>query len=81
MSMKVEVTVNGEPIRRVLIQNLTEKPSGVNTYRWTYVRTDADTAIGLLSAQQGSLEHVMEEGAMVLISKVAQAAAATEQPV
>lgn len=76
--MTVEVKVNGQPIRRVLIDNLTERPTGVNTYRWTYVRTDVPASEGLFSAQQGRLEHVMEDGAMALISKVAQAASETE---
>jgi hypothetical protein len=78
MSLEVEVTVNGEPIRRLLIDNLTERTAGVNTYRWTYVRLDAPMHISLLSAQQGRLEHVMEHGAMALISKVAQAASESE---
>ncbi len=76
--MKVEVSVNGKPIRRLLIENLTEQPTGVNTYRWTYAQLDAPVHVGLLSAQQGRVEHVMEDGAMVLISKVAQAASETE---
>lgn len=78
MSMQVEITVNGSPIRRVLIDNLTERPTGVNTYRWTYARTDVDASVGLFSAQQGRLDHVMEDGAMALIAKVAQAASETE---
>jgi hypothetical protein len=78
MSMTVEITVNGQPIRRLLIDNLTEQPTGVNTYRWTYARTDTDGVVGILSAQQGRLDHVMEDGAMSLISKVAQAASETE---
>lgn len=78
--MQVEITVNGHPIRRLLIDNLTERPTGENTYRWTYARLDTDTMIGLLSAKQGRIEHVMEDGAMVLISKVAQAASESETP-
>ncbi|SBS73888.1 hypothetical protein MHPYR_180107 [uncultured Mycobacterium sp.] len=78
MSMTVEITVNGQPIRRVLIDNLTERPTGVNTYRWTYARTDVPASEGLFSTQQGRLDHVMEDGAMELIAKVAQAASETE---
>jgi len=78
MSMTVDVSVNGKPIRRLLIDNLTELPTGVNTYRWTYANLAAGPLQGLLSAQQGRIEHVMEDGAMVLISKVAQAASETE---
>lgn len=78
MSMTVEVSVNGQPIRRVRIDNLTEQPTGVNTYRWTYARTDVDLSTGLFSAQQGCIDHAMEDGAMVLIAKVAQAASETE---
>lgn len=81
MSLEVEVTVNGEPIRRLLIDNITERPTGVNTYRWTYARTDVSPVMGLFSTQQGHLDHVMEDGAMALISKVAEAAAATESEV
>lgn len=80
MSMTVEVTVNDRPIRRIRIDNLTEQPTGVNTYRWTYIRTDTETFVGMMSAQQGRLEHVMEDGAMTLISKVAKAAAESEAP-
>ena len=78
MSLQVEITVNGSPIRRVLIDNLTERPTGVNTYRWTYARTDVLPDVGLFSTQQGRVEHVMEDGAMALISKVTQAAADSE---
>jgi hypothetical protein len=81
MSMRVDITVNGQPIRRLLIDNLTEQSSGANTYRWTYARTDVPASEGLFSAQQGRLEHVMEDGAMALISKVAQAASETEASV
>lgn len=87
MSMTVDISVNGNPIRRLLIDNLTEQPTGVNTYRWTYMRTDNTPApgsmglMGLFSAQMGRIEHVMEDGAMVLISKVAQAASETETEV
>lgn len=78
MSMEVEITVNGEPIRRLLIDNLTERPTGPNTYRWTFARTDVPASVGLFSTQQGRLEHVMEDGAMALIAKVAQAASESE---
>jgi hypothetical protein len=78
MSMQVDITVNGQPIRRLLIENLTEQPTGNNNYRWTYVRTDEPVSRALFSSQMGSVEHVMEDGAMVLISKVAQAASETE---
>ena len=80
MSMQIEITVNGDPIRRLLIDNLTERPTGTNTYRWTYARTDVPASEGLFSTQQGRLEHVMEDGAMTLLAKVAQAAAASETP-
>ncbi len=77
MSMTVDVSVNGQPIRRLLIENLTEKPTGLNTYRWTYADMTPESK-GILSAQQGRTEHVMEDGSMVMISKVAQAASETE---
>lgn len=78
MSMQVDITVNGQPIRRLLIDNLTEQSTGTNTYRWTYVRTDEPASRALFSSQLGRVEHVMEDGAMALISKVAQAASETE---
>ena len=78
MSMTVDVSVNGQPIRRLLIENITGHSSGANTYRWTYADLAAEPLRGLLSAQQGRLQHVMEDGAMVLISKVSQAASETE---
>lgn len=79
MSMTVEISVNGNPIRRLLIENLTEFPTGMNRYRWTYADMTQESK-GILSAQQGRIEHVMEDGAMVLISKVAAAAAESETP-
>lgn len=80
MSMTVETKVNGELITRLDITNLTQKMTGVNTYRWIYTRHDLGTINGLLSAQEGTVEHVMEDGAMALISKIAQAASETEVP-
>lgn len=76
--MAVEVRVNGSLIRRMLIQNITGRTTGVNTYRWTYADMSGPTVLALMSAQQGEVEHVYEDGAMVLISKVAEAAAASE---
>lgn len=78
MSMTVDIAVNGQPIRRLLIENLTEKLTGVNTYRWTYADL-TPTGRGIFSSQQGRIEHVMGDGAMALISKVAQAAADNEE--
>ena len=79
MSMTVDVSVNGDPIRRLQIDNLTEKQTGTNTYRWTYTDLTVDPLRGLLSSQWGRLEHVMEDGAMALISKVALAASESEE--
>lgn len=78
MSMRVEVSVNSERITQLDITNTTEKPTGINTYRWIYTRHDLGAAYGLLSTQQGTVEHAMEDGAMALISKIAQAASETE---
>lgn len=78
MSMTVDMSVNGTLIRRLVITNTTERPTGTNTYRWLYSDHSSDALVGLLSAQEGTVEHVMEDGAMTLISKVAAAAALTE---
>ncbi|OMB79241.1 hypothetical protein [Mycolicibacterium conceptionense] len=77
--MSVEIRVNGDLIRRLDITNVTQRTSGTNTYRWVYTAHDGSPIRTLLSAKQGELEHVMEDGAMALISKVAQQAAETEE--
>lgn len=81
MSMSVDVSVNGDLIRRLNIRNVTGRPTGSNTYRWIYTDHANGAVRGLMSAQQGEVEHVMEDGVMVLLSKVAEAAAATESAV
>lgn len=78
--MFVRVEVNGDPIRALTITNKTERPTGVNTYTWAYTRHDCSPMEGLMSAKSGEIEHLMEDGAMVLISKVAQAASESETP-
>jgi hypothetical protein len=78
MSMIVETTVHEKLIARLLITNETERPTGENTYRWIYSRHDLGGVNALLSAQEGTLQHVMEDGSMVLLAKVAMAASQTE---
>lgn len=78
MSMEVKVSVNDTHITSLNITNITEKPTGVNRYRWIYSRHDIGNVKGLLSAQAGYVEHNYEDGAMALIAKVAQAASETE---
>lgn len=78
MSMEVRVSVNGMHITSLTITNLTENPSGTNTYRWLYSRHDLGPVNGLLSTQDGTVEHRYEDGAMALIAKIAQAASETE---
>jgi hypothetical protein len=78
MTMTVSATVNGELITALTITNLTERPTGENTYRWVYTRHDLGLVNSLMSAQEGEIVHVMENGAMALIAKVAQAASETE---
>jgi hypothetical protein len=78
MSMTVDVRVNGEQITRLEITNLTRQMSDVNTYRWLYTRHDLGVVNGLLSVQEGTVEHIYEDGAMALIAKIAQAASETE---
>lgn len=80
MSMTVATTVNGELIVALTITNLTEQSTGENTYRWVYTRHDLGLVNSLMSAQQGELTHVYEDGAMALIAKVAQAASESETP-
>lgn len=76
--MTVDVSVNGEQITRLEITNLTERVGGTSTYRWLYIRHDLGVVNALLSAQEGTVEHAYEDGAMALISKIAQAASETE---
>lgn len=78
MSMTVAATVNGELITALTITNITKRLTGENTYSWVYTCHDLGVVNSLLSAQQGELVHVMEDGAMALIAKVAQAASETE---
>lgn len=78
MSMTVDVSVNGQPIRRLTITNKTKRSHGNNTYAWIYTDLANDITTALLSTKSGELDHLMEDGAMVLISEVAAAAAETE---
>ncbi|MBP3087000.1 hypothetical protein [Mycolicibacterium fortuitum] len=79
MSMSVEVRVNGNLIRRLDITNVTQRPTGTNTYRWVYTDHAGSPIRSLLSAKDGYLDHIYEDGSMALISKVAAAAAKTEE--
>lgn len=78
--MFVQVSVNDELIRALTITNKTQRMTGVNTYSWAYTRHDCSVIEGLMSAKSGEVEHLMEDGAMILISKVAQAASESETP-
>lgn len=78
MTMTVRAFVNDELIRALTIANTTKKMSGVNTYHWVYTCHDRGAIASLLAAKEGTIDHVMEDGAMNLIAKVAADAALTE---
>lgn len=80
MTMRVDVSVGDQKITSLRIINLTENPTGLNTYRWVYSRHDLGQTYGLLSTKDGTIQHVMKDGAMALISRVAQAASECETP-
>lgn len=73
MSMQLDLHVNGRAIAHIEITNLTHKMSGINTYRWKYTNQGDDTA-DMPRQVQDTIEHTMEDGAIVLVSKVTQAA-------
>lgn len=78
--MTVDVSVEGVGlVRRLTVTNKTQKSHGVNTYEWVYTDHSDNPLLSFLMTQQGELEHVMEDGIMVLIAKVAQAASETEE--
>lgn len=64
--------VNDRVIFTLEVVNKTRGTAGVNIYEW--VHTDHNSG----NARRGTVEHRYEDGAVVLLAKVAQAAAALQ---
>lgn len=79
MSMTIDMSVEGQGlIKKLTITNTTEKLSGTNTYHWVYTDYTRDAFATLMSLKEGFVKHEYEDGAMVLLARVAQAASETE---
>jgi len=74
----VKLEIDDGLIRQLRITKMTDNETGVGTYSWVYTDHTQGALASILSAKDGTVEHVREDGSMVLLSKVAAAAAETE---
>lgn len=74
----VKLEIDDGLIRQLRITKMTDNETGAGTYHWTYTDHTQGALASILSAKDGTVEHVRENGVMVLLSKVAAAAAETE---